>query len=144
MESCTISDLSSRRGNSLDDAASLQGEFIVPFNVTKFAIREASKIADIQGIDQQQEVTIAQQMLTLASSRATSNANPKYDGSIYFVLATVLGVAVVLVVVFSLVLMIQGKDINAAFYTLGSGAIGGLAGVFTSQAAGGNSANSTK
>ena len=113
----------------------------MPINVTKYAISEASKIASREGVGPQEQSAIAQQMLSLASGRETATANTKYSGSIYFAIAGVLGAVAVLVVVFSLVLMLQGTDVNAAFYTLGSGAIGGLAGVFTTQATGGNNAN---
>jgi hypothetical protein len=75
---------------------------------------------------------LAEKTLDLGKASTSSTASTKYQGSIFFLIASFLGLIAVLVLVFALVLALSGHTPDAALYTLGSAAVGGLAGVFNS------------
>jgi hypothetical protein len=99
------------------------------------------RLAAVENLDPKTRTNLAQQTLDVAKTSTSS----QFQGSIYFLIAALLGAVAVLVIVFALVLTLNGKKVDSAYYALGSAAIGGLAGVFASpnnsRGGGGGSGN---
>jgi len=97
---------------------------VVPSSLRRHAIDVAAEAARDPAIDQATKATLIQQVMDTASGPSV------YGRLVYRLIAVALGLVAILVVVFSFVLLLTKHTVNAAFWTLGSAAIGALGGVF--------------
>lgn len=97
---------------------------MIPSSLRRHAIDVAVEAARDPAIDQATKATLIQQVMDTASGQSV------YGRLVYRVIAVALGLVAILVVVFSFVLLLTKHTVNAAFWTLGSAAIGALGGVF--------------
>jgi hypothetical protein len=110
----------------------------VGYLTTRHAIAKAHAIATDTSLEAPTRQALANQVLELARTTQQSETTTRYQGSIYFLIAALLGVAAILVVVFALVLALNGDTVDSALYAIGSAAVGGLAGVFTNSTSSGS------
>lgn len=97
---------------------------------TRRVMSTYDKVISHPTLSESARIQLAQQAMDVGKTSTSSTAQTKFQGSIFYLIAALLGLVAVLVIVFVLVLALNGKTIDAAFYALGSAAIGGLAGVF--------------
>ena len=74
--------------------------------------------------------------MQLAKTHDTARSNDPYGRLLFRIIAGALGVVAIGTVIFAFVLVHAGKTVDAAFYTLGASAIGGLGGVLAPRPTG--------
>jgi hypothetical protein len=104
-----------------------------PVRVRHYAIDQIMAIAKTTN-DPDTKQKLAQHINDLATG------SPSYGRLVYRIIAIALGAVAILAVVFAFVLLLNKKTVNAAFYTLGSAAIGALGGVFAAPSQSGGAA----
>ncbi len=101
----------------------------MPIRTTRYIIQAAERIAANESIDEDTRKRLVDSLMTLAGARQAKNVD-RFGRLVYRIIAVSLGLVAVLVVIFAFVVQQTGHaSIDAAFYALGSGAIGGLGGV---------------
>ena len=103
----------------------------------KYAIDKAIEIAQSSNIDPETKAVL------LETVKETAIRPRQYGRLVYRMIAVGLGLVALLVVVLAFVLVLQNGDAPAAFYTLGSAAIGALGGALAPHALGGQSDETT-
>jgi len=73
--------------------------------------------------------------------RSSERMHDTFGRLVFRIIAIALGLVAILTVVFAFVLSSSGKTVEAAFYTLGASAIGGLSGVLAPRPAGSSTAS---
>jgi hypothetical protein len=107
-----------------DNAGISGGRLRGPVRLRRYAIDQAVAVAQNPSIDPQTRDKIIQQISDIATGPSV------YGRLVYRMIAVALGLVAVLAVVFAFVLLLNKHTVDAAFYTLGSAAVGALGGVF--------------
>jgi len=100
-----------------------------PKGFRRFALEQAILVAKDPSIDP----AIKSQLIQHISANAVKSAaaaSSAYGRLVYRIIVIALGLVAILTVVFSFFLLLGKHMVDSAFYTLGSGAIGALGGVF--------------
>jgi hypothetical protein len=107
-----------------------------PIGFRRYALKQAILVAKDPSIDSAIKSQLIKHMSANAvkSSAAASSA---YGKLVYRLIVIALGLVAILTVVFSFFLLLGKHTVDSAFYTLGSGAIGALGGVFAHPTDGG-------
>ena len=100
-----------------------------PKSFRRFALEQAILVAKDPSIDPAIKSQLIQQMSANAVKSAAV-ASSAYGRLVYRIIVIALGLVAILTVVFSFFLLLGKHMVDSAFYTLGSGAIGALGGVF--------------
>jgi len=95
-----------------------------PVRLRRYAIDQAVAVAQNPSIDPQSRDKIIQHISDIATGPSA------YGRLVYRMIAVALGLVAVLAVVLAFILLLNKHTVDAAFYTLGSAAIGALGGVF--------------
>jgi predicted phage tail protein len=106
---------------------------------TKFALHRASILAAL-GESTPQRDQVVQDLIDFASAHGGDRSNERMHDTfgrlVFRIIAIALAVVAISTVVFAFVLSNSGKTVEAAFYTLGASAIGGLSGVLAPRPVG--------
>ena len=100
-----------------------------PKSFRRFALEQAILVAKDPSIDPAIKSQLIQHMSANAVKSAAA-ASSAYGRLVYRIIVIALGLVAILTVVFSFFLLLGKHMVDSAFYTLGSGAIGALGGVF--------------
>jgi hypothetical protein len=102
---------------------------------TRSIIKEAARIAGNRSIDADTKRMFIEELMTLAASRQRDR--DRFGRAVYRLIALSLGSVAVLVVIFAFVVILtKHGSIDAAFYALGSAAVGALGGVLAPASVG--------
>lgn len=104
-------------------------------SVAKFALHRAAILAMLTEPSPQREGLI-KELMQFAKTHDTARSNDPYGRLLFRIIGLALGTVAIGTVGLAFVLVLQGKTVNAAFYTLGASAIGGLAGVLAPRPTG--------
>jgi hypothetical protein len=107
-----------------------------PTSLHRYALEQAIQVAKDPNIDPAIKDKLIQHMGDTAAAASTVAASA-YGRLVYRLIAIALGLAAILTIVFSFVLLLGKHMVDSAFYTLGSAAIGALGGVFAPHGNGG-------
>jgi len=107
-----------------------------PIGFRRYALKQAILVAKDPSIDPAIKSQLIQHMSANAVKSAAA-ASSAYGRLVYRLIVIALGLVAILTVVFSFFLLLGKHMVDSAFYTLGSGAIGALGGVFAHPAEGG-------
>jgi hypothetical protein len=107
-----------------------------PTSLHRYALKQAIQVAKDPNIDPAIKDQLIQHMSHTAAA-ASAVAASAYGRLVYRLIAIALGLAAILTIVFSFVLLLGKHMVDSAFYTLGSAAIGALGGVFAPHGNGG-------
>jgi hypothetical protein len=111
---------------------------------TKFALHRASILAAMGDSTPQRE-QVVKELIDFANAHGGDRSNERMHDTfgrlVFRIIAIALGVVAISTVIFAFVLSNGDKTVNAAFYTLGASAIGGLSGVLAPRPTGSTAAS---